>query len=70
MLAQIIQTRVAADQELSRLQWLDVKIDISARDSLAQNLLYDVCHRNNAFGATELVHHDGQSLGVRQKQFQ
>ena len=62
VLAQVIQARVSADQEFTVLQRFDVKIDVSARDGVAQNFFNDIRTGNDSFRAAEFIHHDGQSL--------
>ena len=67
MLAQVVEPRVAADEEASVLERLDVKIGVAQRRGIADDFLDDVRQRNDAFGPAEFIDHDGESLRMGEK---
>ena len=70
VLAQVVESGIAADQESSILQRLNIKLHLSARNCVAQNFLDDIRGRNDSFGPAEFIHDDGESLGMREEEFQ
>ena len=66
-LAQVVEPHVARDQEPALARVLDVELFVGGGDRVGDDLLHHVGRGDDSLGAAELVHHDGEPLGVGQK---